>query len=453
MISVDGYDVSKTDLYEMLRKKIIGKHPGGSHGLLRCWKQFRHMAGSGRGGGGGKGAGVVTKEELGVCFRNYGLKLDNSSDLDFLFRQFDRNDDGVISLDEWLEEMFGKWSSNVNTIGDDSEVIYEGLVYKPMEYLDIPVKKVLEMLRAKILRRMKGGSSAARRAWNQFRTMSGGDPEGVNEEDLGQALRYYGMPVNDTIRRKVFDFMDLQKNGIITFVEFWKTVLEEKGTCSFLDTLSYETSGSNYDVEEDMDIGDEEGKQESLLEANLEAKLEAKEGTEEASSSRIRAGPPRRLDDDGAPDTNTYVDFVDTMMSARISSRSCSRKSLVPTPGSIHAAVQEKMREIPNKNWRSLQKAFRKADGASRTGELDLKTFSYILSEYSVSLTREELRYASDVSGGGTGKGRRGNGPTIVDFGTLATRSAVKPNRIVRYVDFLRKFVESKVLLGSLKSK
>ena len=58
-----------------------------------------------------------------------------------------------------------------------------------------------------------------------------------------------------------------------------------------------------------------------------------------------------------------------------------------------------------------------------------------------MSLTREELRYASDVSGGGTGRGQRGNGPTIVDFSTLATSSAVKPTRVVQYAEFLRKFV------------
>ena len=522
MISVDGYDVSKIDLYEMLRKKIIGKHPGGSHGLLRCWKQFRQMSGCGRGGGGGRGAGVVTKEELGVCFRNYGLKLDHASDLDFIFHQFDRDNDGVISLDEWLEEIFGKWSTDVNTIGDDkNEAVYEGLVYKPMEYLDIPVQQVLDMLRAKILRRMKGGSSAARRAWNQFRTMSGGDPEGVNEEDLGQALRYYGMPVSDTIRKKVFECMDLQKNGLITFVEFWKTVLAEKGTCSFLDTLSFKTSGSKEMEEVLVEMEGEKNEMEDIGGGGEGKKME--------SSSRSRAGRPRGLDDDGAPDTSTYLDFVETMVSARSSSRSSRHSVLLPTPGSIHAAVQEKvrrifvvvlffsllsvrvlwflcffvslflcffvslflcffvsmflcfyvsmflcffvdqlfysffilfcslffyqMRQIPHKNWRGLQKAFRRADGSSRTAVLDLKTFSYILSEYGVSLTREELRYASDVSGGGTGRGQRGNGPTIVDFSTLATSSAIKPTRVVKYAEFLRKFVKSKVLLCGLKRK
>jgi hypothetical protein len=65
-----------SELYGMLRLKIIGRHPGGSHGLLKCWSQFRHMAGSGRSGG--KGAGFITKDELGVCFRNYGLELDKA---------------------------------------------------------------------------------------------------------------------------------------------------------------------------------------------------------------------------------------------------------------------------------------------------------------------------------------------------------------------------------------
>ena len=74
-ISVDGHTMKVSEFYAMLKTKIIGRHPGGSHGLLKCWSQFRHMAGSGRSGG--KGAGFITKAELGVCFRNYGLELDN----------------------------------------------------------------------------------------------------------------------------------------------------------------------------------------------------------------------------------------------------------------------------------------------------------------------------------------------------------------------------------------
>jgi hypothetical protein len=76
IISVDGHLMKMSELYGMLRLKIIGRHPGGSHGLLKCWSQFRHMAGSGRSGG--KGAGFITKDELGVCFRNYGLELDKA---------------------------------------------------------------------------------------------------------------------------------------------------------------------------------------------------------------------------------------------------------------------------------------------------------------------------------------------------------------------------------------
>ena len=98
IILMDGHELRVSELYLMLKKKIIGRHPGGSHGILRCWKQFRRLAGAGRVGGGGKGAGVVTREELNVAFRNYGLPLDRSEDLDLIFRRFDKNKDGLISF-------------------------------------------------------------------------------------------------------------------------------------------------------------------------------------------------------------------------------------------------------------------------------------------------------------------------------------------------------------------
>ena len=125
-----------------------------------------------------------------------------------LFKNFDINKDGVIGLEDWMEELFGKWSSDVNCFGSDKEDLYEGLTYKPMEMLDLPISHVFSMLRKKIESREKDGSFAARRGWNQFRTMSGGHPDGVNEEDLGRALERYGMPVNATTLRKVFNHMD-----------------------------------------------------------------------------------------------------------------------------------------------------------------------------------------------------------------------------------------------------
>lgn len=125
IVSVDGHEMKISELYLMLKKKIIGRHPGGSHGIVRCWKQFRRLAGSGRAGGGGKGAGVVTKKELSIAFRNYGLPLDRPEDLDVLFIRFDRNKDGLIDLNDWLQELMGKWSSSVNTVISDDK-IYEG---------------------------------------------------------------------------------------------------------------------------------------------------------------------------------------------------------------------------------------------------------------------------------------------------------------------------------------
>ena len=50
-----------------------------------------------------------------------------SADLDMLFQNFDRTQTGVIELDNWLFELFGKWSTDTNTFGSGGkEAIYEG---------------------------------------------------------------------------------------------------------------------------------------------------------------------------------------------------------------------------------------------------------------------------------------------------------------------------------------
>ena len=304
-VMIDGNKLLLSNVYIMLKTKIIGKHPGGSHGLLRCWKQFRSMAGSGRGGDGGKGAGIVTKAELKVCFRNYGLPLDKTSDLDLIFDKFDVNQDGVIDLNDWLEELFGKWSSSVNTFGDDSREIYEGLVYKPMEYLDIPVSEVFKMLKEKIAMRMKGTSYPARRGWNQFRTMSGGHPEGVNKADLEQALRYYGMPVNEKTLNTVFAKMDVNTNGLIKYSEFRETVLEDWVDERFGDY--------------DMDEGDGAKKEDEHL----------NEGKKEEEEISYQGG---------------MLSLMETGRSRKSSSRSRKSNKEVLRPGAMHASVQEKVR-------------------------------------------------------------------------------------------------------------
>jgi hypothetical protein len=299
--------------------------------------------------------------------------------------------------------------------------------------------------------------------------MSGGHPDGINESDLGNALRNYGMPLNPMKLNKVFQCMDLKQNGLITFPEFRETVLEKQlpfgsPRCFPTDMEDNATMQHVYEGKERQEE-EQEGK-------------EGKEGKEECESTVVP----------GLGDK--FTDMISQMNASR--ARDALPKQ--PTPGSIHASVQEKvqmfgllgcycvglvpgidlrfvfvrvvfllcfplapfflptqMRAIPRKNWRGLQKSFRNADGTSRTGELDIKTFAYVLSEYGVSFTRAELNYASTLSGPKIGD--RGKGPKIMDISTLARGGPTKTRQRVKYTIFLKRFVEGTVLLQGLTKK
>lgn len=229
------------------------------------------------------------------------------SDLDLIFSNLNISNNGVLELNDWIVALFGKWSTDVNSFGQDKEDMYEGLTYKPMEFIKMPVSQVFSMLRKKIERREKGGSFAARRGWNQFRTMSGGHPDGVNQEDLGRALVNYGMPVDDNTLKTVFNYMDIKKNGIITFSEFRESVLEK--TDDETKILDRRLSG--------------------LLDASHDKKMEEGEGKEGAESKLIVPA--------------FGEEFTDMITQMNISKKKYAPSIIQPSPGSIHASIQEKV--------------------------------------------------------------------------------------------------------------
>ena len=107
---------------------------------------------------------------------------------------------------------------------------------------------------------MKGGAYALRRGWNQFRSMSGAGPDGAKLEELGQALKYYGMPVSEAKLAQVFNAMDTKGDGLIDYDEFRETVLEDPETGQAwipgMSTLLEKTAGTYaIDTEHDGSIG------------------------------------------------------------------------------------------------------------------------------------------------------------------------------------------------------
>tara|TARA_B110000091_G_scaffold204941_1_gene240178 strand:+ start:143 stop:886 length:744 start_codon:yes stop_codon:yes gene_type:complete len=148
--------------------------------------------------------------------------------------------------------------------------------------------------------------------------MSGGHPDGINESDLGNALRNYGMPLNPMKLNKVFQCMDLKQNGLITFPEFRETVLEKQSPfgsprCFPTDMEDNATMQHVYEGKERQEE-EQEGK-------------EGKEGKEECESTVVP----------GLGDK--FTDMISQMNASR--ARDALPKQ--PTPGSIHASVQEKV--------------------------------------------------------------------------------------------------------------
>ena len=148
--------------------------------------------------------------------------------------------------------------------------------------------------------------------------MSGGHPDGINESDLGNALRNYGMPLDPMKLNKVFQCMDLKQNGLITFPEFRETVLEKQSPfgsprCFPTDMEDNATMQHVYEGKERQEE-EQEGK-------------EGKEGKEDYESTVVP----------GLGDK--FTDMISQMNASR--ARDVLPKH--PTPGSIHASVQEKV--------------------------------------------------------------------------------------------------------------
>ena len=97
------------DAVKVLRRKIGQRLKGGPHGLMRCWIQFRALAGSTKEG--------ITFDEFARGLRNYDITVDDAT-ARVLFAKMDKSGDGHIQLQEFVEHVMGRWSADANTFVD-----------------------------------------------------------------------------------------------------------------------------------------------------------------------------------------------------------------------------------------------------------------------------------------------------------------------------------------------
>ena len=217
-VTVERSRFSLEKFYGVLRKQISARNPGGSHGLLRCWKNFCRIAGA-RGGN-------VTKHEFGIALENYGLPL-NDEDLQIVFDRTDANNNGFVDFDEWVDEVMGRWDPTVNTHDANKGKIYRGAKYKPTELLELRPQQVCDMLRQKILGRLKSGTHALLRCWKQFQYKAGAFHSGkISRAELCKAFENYGMPMSMEKSNEAFDAIDVKGDGVIDYKEFLVSVLK-----------------------------------------------------------------------------------------------------------------------------------------------------------------------------------------------------------------------------------
>merc|ERR1719440_2576553 len=109
--SKDGYDtpipLTAEQALGSLRRKIGQRLKGGPYGLQRCWMQFRERCGGSKEG--------IAFEEWERGLKLYDLILDENVSRE-LFNRMDQNGDGNIHMREFVDNVMGRWSSDITSL-------------------------------------------------------------------------------------------------------------------------------------------------------------------------------------------------------------------------------------------------------------------------------------------------------------------------------------------------
>eukprot|EP00948_MAST-09A_sp_MAST-9A-sp1_P002747 g2747.t1 len=233
----------EVDLCSLLRSKINARDSGGTHGLIRKFKQFKSH-------GGIDGHSMnITFDGFRDAVHSYGIPA-TVSQLKALFDIMDIDGSGRINFVEFTKIVLG--AEKLGYIGGDmvarDETVtsvddflhpdraarrrhrewYKKEVEAIPQHLNDEVN-VLQLLRDKITSREAGGSHMLLRAFKEFREHgAAGHAAFINRDGFARALKSYGIPLDKEEVDAFFATLDINKDGTLHYEEFVKKIMEEE---------------------------------------------------------------------------------------------------------------------------------------------------------------------------------------------------------------------------------
>lgn len=230
----------------LLRGKIQERTRSGPGEIFRAFKEFRRAARS--------ADNQINEIEFIQCLKHVGVikKRGENGLARRIFRAIDTSKNGQIDFNEFVRNVLGSSVKDFTRLPSrENEDVEKRRRYLTKQVApNVHKDKIIDVLRAKLKQKTKGGAAVLLRSFKQFRTLSRSKDNLIDLSEFKTLLAHLGFRLPHEEARRVFNMIDENKNGSIDLEDFTKTIFDDEGISGTSDRHHREAKTYRYTTHE-----------------------------------------------------------------------------------------------------------------------------------------------------------------------------------------------------------
>ena len=207
----------------LLRGKMQERIKSGPGEIFRAFREFRRAARS--------ADNQISEIEFVQCLKHVGIikKKGENGLARRIFRAIDTSKNGQIDFNEFMTNVIGSSVQDLTRLPsrENSENAKLKQHLKKQVAPNVHRDKVIEVLRAKLKQKTKGGAAVLLRSFKQFRTLSRSSDNLIDLSEFKTLLAHLGFRLAHEEAKHVFNVIDGDKNGSIDLEDFTRTLFDD----------------------------------------------------------------------------------------------------------------------------------------------------------------------------------------------------------------------------------